>query len=171
MKIYNLGELPESLYTEVGGKAKGLDMLSRQGFTVPAGFVITDIDSLDEESILTAFDALGVELVSVRSSASNEDQSGSSNAGQYSTFLFVDRAHLIESVKNCIDSLDAARVKDYAKHFGLQRGRMNVVVQTMIDGAKRSILITGYSLSSYFSELVDTIIKKSQCGVFVKFFV
>ena len=50
------------------------------------------------------------------------------------------------------------------------RTTMNVV-QTMIDGAKRSILITGYSLSSYFSELVDTIIKKSQCGLFVKFFV
>ena len=32
-------------------------------------------------------------------------------------------------------------------------------------------MITGYSLSSYFSELVDTIIQKSQRGVFVKFFV
>lgn len=45
------------------------------------------------------------------------------------------------------------------------------VVQSMIEGAKRNILITGYSLSSYFSELIDTIIKKSQKGVFVKFFI
>ena len=45
------------------------------------------------------------------------------------------------------------------------------VVQSMINGAERNILITGYSLSSYFSELVDTIIQKSQRGVFVKFFV
>lgn len=45
------------------------------------------------------------------------------------------------------------------------------VVQSMINGADRNILITGYSLSSYFSELVDTIIQKSQRGVFVKFFV
>ena len=44
-------------------------------------------------------------------------------------------------------------------------------VQVMINGAERNILITGYSLSSYFSELVDTIIEKSQQGVFVKFFV
>lgn len=50
------------------------------------------------------------------------------------------------------------------------RTTMNVV-QSMINGAERNILITGYSLSSYFSELVDTIIQKSQCGVFVKFFV
>lgn len=44
-------------------------------------------------------------------------------------------------------------------------------VQAMINGAERNIIITGYSLSSYFSELVDTIIEKSQRGVFVKFFV
>ena len=50
------------------------------------------------------------------------------------------------------------------------RTTMNVV-QSMIYGADRNILITGYSLSSYFSELVDTIIQKSQSGVFVKFFV
>ena len=50
------------------------------------------------------------------------------------------------------------------------RTTMNVV-QSMINGAERNILITGYSLSSYFSELVDTIVFKSQRGVFVKFFV
>lgn len=41
----------------------------------------------------------------------------------------------------------------------------------MLEGVKRNILITGYSLSSYFSELTDTIIEKSQKGVFVKFFI
>ena len=50
------------------------------------------------------------------------------------------------------------------------RTTMNVV-QSMINGAERNILITGYSVSSYFSELVDTIVRKSQRGVFVKFFV
>lgn len=50
------------------------------------------------------------------------------------------------------------------------RTTMNVV-QSIIERAERNILITGYSLSSYFSELVDTIIQKSQRGVFVKFFV
>lgn len=45
------------------------------------------------------------------------------------------------------------------------------VVRSMIEGSKRNILITGYSLSSYFSELTDTIIDKSQKGVFVKFFI
>lgn len=50
------------------------------------------------------------------------------------------------------------------------RTTMNVV-QSMINGAERNILLTGYSLSSYISELVDVLIQKSQRGVFVKFFV
>ena len=37
--------------------------------------------------------------------------------------------------------------------------------------ARKSILITGYSLSDYFAELVDCVIQKSQEGVLVKFFV
>ncbi len=45
------------------------------------------------------------------------------------------------------------------------------VVRSMLEGAGRNILITGYSLSSYFSELTDTIIDKSRRGVFVKFFI
>ena len=50
------------------------------------------------------------------------------------------------------------------------RTTMNAV-QSMIREAKKNILITGYSLSSYFDELIDTIILKSQSGVLVKFFV
>ena len=41
----------------------------------------------------------------------------------------------------------------------------------MIRGAKRYVLITGYSLSGYFADLVDVLIEKSQKGIYVKFFV
>lgn len=50
------------------------------------------------------------------------------------------------------------------------RTTMNVV-RSMISEAERSILITSYSLSTYFSDLLDIIIKKSQHGIFVKFFI
>ena len=126
MKIYKIGQLPESVYPAVGGKAKGLDILARNNFPVPAGFVIADIDSVDEQAIYSAFDALGVNQVSVRSSASNEDQSNASNAGQYETFLFVDRANLIGCVKKCLESIDSDRVKDYAQHFDLGKASMNM---------------------------------------------
>lgn len=55
--------------------------------------------------------------------------------------------------------------------FAMHAKPTKVVVDAMITNAQRSILITGYSLSDYFADLVDCIIKKSQEGVFVKFFV
>lgn len=119
-----------------------MDVLVRHHFTVPKGFVITEIDPIDEEALYQAFDALQVGQVSVRSSASNEDQSGASNAGQYETCLFVDRQHLLESVKKCLASLDSHRVKDYAEHFELGKGTMNIVVQEMINSDKAGVLFT-----------------------------
>ena len=44
-------------------------------------------------------------------------------------------------------------------------------MDALIKNAKKSILITGYSLSGYFDDLVDVIIKKSQSGIFVEFFI
>lgn len=44
-------------------------------------------------------------------------------------------------------------------------------VSSMLERANKSILLTGYSLSEYFSDMVDCIIDKSQKGVLVKFYV
>lgn len=55
--------------------------------------------------------------------------------------------------------------------FTLRTKPTKVMVNSMITGAKSSILITGYSLSDYFSDLVECLIQKSQEGVLVKFFV
>ena len=55
--------------------------------------------------------------------------------------------------------------------FGIKaRSTMNTVTN-LLENANSSILITGYSLSDYFSDMVDCIIRKSQKGVLVKFFV
>lgn len=43
-------------------------------------------------------------------------------------------------------------------------------VASMISGAQKNILITGYSLSGYFGDLVDCMIQKSKSGVLIKFF-
>ena len=55
--------------------------------------------------------------------------------------------------------------------FALKTKPTKVTVDAMLTNARQSILITGYSLSDYFSDLVDCIIRKSQEGVLVKFFV
>lgn len=55
--------------------------------------------------------------------------------------------------------------------FSIQAKSTKNTVESMIKGAQRSILITGYSLSEYFADVVDMIVAKSQEGVYVKFFV
>lgn len=55
--------------------------------------------------------------------------------------------------------------------FGIRaKSTMNTVTD-LLEHANASILITGYSLSDYFRDMIDCIIQKSQKGVLVKFFV
>ncbi len=55
--------------------------------------------------------------------------------------------------------------------FSIRAKSTKNTVEGMIATANSNILITGYSLSDYFSDLIDIIIQKSQAGVFVEFFI
>lgn len=55
--------------------------------------------------------------------------------------------------------------------FSIRTKTTKNVVAEMLESAKKSILITGYSLSGYFEDMTDCIIRKSQAGVYVKFYV
>lgn len=50
-----------------------------------------------------------------------------------------------------------------------EKSTKNKVIE-MISGATEQIIITGYSLSDYFEDVVDILIEKSKKGVLVKFF-
>lgn len=52
--------------------------------------------------------------------------------------------------------------------FGTKVKRINNVILDLIDNAQKSIIITGYSISSFVDELIDRIISKSEKGVLVK---
>lgn len=81
---------------------------------------------------------------------------------------------IIELINEAITSNEADKVSIVVTappSFAINARTTMSVVQSMISGAERNIIITGYSLSSYFCDLVDIIIDKSQHGVFVKFFV
>lgn len=55
--------------------------------------------------------------------------------------------------------------------FSVQTKTTKTIVSSMLEAAQKSILITGYSLSGYFADMTDCIIRKSQEGVLVKFYV
>lgn len=109
----------------------------------------------------------------------NDSANGTSNAVAMlkRSFPEISEVHcedIVESILGAMTMSDSDKVSlgvTAPPSFAINaRATMNVV-ESMINGADRNILITGYSLSSYFSELVDTIIQKSQQGIFVKFFV
>jgi len=79
--------------------------------------------------------------------------------------------HKMIAVSTKTDKPDAELVITAPPSFAMQTKATKVVVKSLIENAQSSILITGYSLSDYFADLVDCIIDKSQKGVLVKFYV
>lgn len=77
------------------------------------------------------FKKLKSKTVSVRSSASNEDGTSKSFAGQYETYLDVSFDNIYDCIKKCWASLYDENVIEYSKEANLYG--MNVVIQKMIN--------------------------------------
>lgn len=54
--------------------------------------------------------------------------------------------------------------------FKLKARKINEVIANMIQDSQKSITLTGYSVSDYFSEMIDLIILKSQQGIYVRLY-
>lgn len=54
--------------------------------------------------------------------------------------------------------------------FKLKARKINEVITNMIQDSQKSITLTGYSVSDYFSEMIDLIISKSQQGIYVRLY-
>lgn len=84
----------------------------------------------------------------------------------------IDEAmEMVASAMQTEDSDKVSLVITAPTELSIKARSTRSVVRSMINSAERNILITGYSLSSYFADMTDTIIEKSQRGVLVKFFV
>jgi len=55
--------------------------------------------------------------------------------------------------------------------FKLKTRKTKTVIEELIENAELSITLTGYSISDYFSEMIDTIVKKSTQGLYVKLYI
>jgi len=134
-QIFDIQSIPAELLPVVGGKARGLNSLVHFGYDVPEAFVVTGIKEDDDFSdIVAKYTEMGFDVVSVRSSATLEDGSDFSAAGQFSTVLNVRGAEeLKNAVQECVDSLHNVTAENYSKTF-LRSGKceMNVVVQRMV---------------------------------------
>src|SRR5680860_257490 len=145
MQILDLKKIPESAYSLVGGKAKGLNLLFRAGLKIAPGFVISDIEN--EEDIDKAIEFYlesGLGIIAVRSSATNEDSIDFSYAGQYLSFLNVDGRNAVKTaILRCLNSLHSSNAANYTNIFK-QEGKtgMSVIIQEMINAKKAGVCFT-----------------------------
>ncbi len=82
-------------------------------------------------------------LVVVRSSATTEDLSTASFAGQQASFLNVKSLdELVESIKKCWASLFEPRAIFYRAKHGFVKSSISVIVQKMIEAEKSGVMFT-----------------------------
>lgn len=94
------------------------------------------------EPILELYDEIGDGFAAIRSSATAEDLSSASFAGQYESFLSVSRKNLVNSVRKCWESLYTDRSLQYRLNHKIRNSSMAVVVQKMIDSVKSGVMFT-----------------------------
>lgn len=144
--------------TSLGGKATNLFRLKSLGIHVPTWVVIPGEELLSilsgnespqdyaavlafienfeiPESFINEIVACfpAVEFFAVRSSATDEDGSNFSFAGQFESYLFVTKTQLAEKIKQVWQSAFSERVFQYRKNNGLDHeSGIAVIVQEMI---------------------------------------
>lgn len=96
------------------------------------------------KEILSAFDTLGAEHVAVRSSATAEDSSIASWAGELETYLNTTKENVVERVKHCWSSLFTPRAIFYRYEKNLQDSYVSVavVIQKMVQSEISGIAFT-----------------------------
>ena len=97
-----------------------------------------------EKEILSEFDRFGIEYAAVRSSANAEDSPKDSFAGQFETYLNVNRNTLLAAIEKCWDSINQPRIIEYCRARNIDRNkvRIAVVVQKMIQPNASGICFT-----------------------------
>ena len=137
MELNNLHDIPENKLPVCGGKAARLSVLIKGGFPVPPGFVLLGPETAqDLDTATEAFIQSGLSNVAVRSSATTEDGSTLSSAGQYETVLNITNdKEFRKAVQTCLDSLHSTTAESYHAFMNpdAQEGSMSVLVQEMVD--------------------------------------
>lgn len=124
-------------------KIKLLDFLKKKDFEKIQNEILNlKFSEEQKDRIFSQFDNLNCSQVAVRSSAKSEDGKNKSFAGQFDTFLFVEKFTLLESIKQCWASAFSKSVREYSNEH-LDLFDMNIVIQEMIDSDYSGV---GFSL-------------------------
>lgn len=136
-----------STYT-IGPKAGNLFRLMEHGFPVPPFFCISE-DFCEEEVLCHLHRHFPhTRFFSVRSCASAEDGDSCSFAGQFQTFLRVERNLVCARIQSVLSCSDNKKALEYCRihHINPSSIRMYVIVQEMIEADCSGVLFTANPL-------------------------
>jgi pyruvate,water dikinase len=109
-----------------------------------------------EEETLRHFGALKSTYVAVRSSATAEDSSTASWAGELETYLNTTKATLIGNVKKCWASLFTPRAIVYRNEKGMRRSKVSVavVIQKMVESEVAGVCFTVHPVTKDRNQMI-----------------
>jgi pyruvate,water dikinase len=109
-----------------------------------------------KKEILKEFDKLKAKYVAVRSSATAEDSSIASWAGELESYLNVTKSNLLESVKKCWSSLFTPRAIFYRfeKKLHNQKILVAVVIQKMVQSEISGICFTVHPVTEDRNQMI-----------------
>ena len=116
----------------------------------------TEFSKVIAREIKKEFKKLDTKYVAVRSSATAEDSSFASWAGELETYLNVTSKDLVESIKKCWSSLFTPRAIFYRFEKKLQNQKVSVavVVQKMIQSEVSGICFTAHPVTKDLNQMV-----------------
>lgn len=122
-----------------------------------AGLIVDALDNYSVNGVNASFTKVIVELKEHFPNCSDEEITDIINlCMQLFLSKKTERADLV------LTAPDSFRVKAL---------RTKETLQKLIEGTEKSLTITGYSISDYFADMLDVIIRKSQQGVYVRLYV
>ncbi len=129
--------------------------MTKAGIPVPPFFIIP-AGNFNKKEILVEFKKLKTKYVAVRSSATAEDSSTASWAGQLESYLNVTEKNLIKSIEKCRASLYSPRAVSYRKQKGLNKQKISVavVIQKMVQSETSGICFTANPVTGDRNEMV-----------------
>lgn len=109
-----------------------------------------------QQEILIDFDKLKAKHVAVRSSATAEDSSVASWAGELESYLNTTRQNLLGRVKDCWSSLFTQRAIVYRREQGMRKSKVSVavVIQKMIQSEISGICFTTHPVTKDKNQLI-----------------
>ncbi len=122
-----------------------------------AGLIVDAIENYSVNSVDSQFDQLIIELKNNFSNCTDEEI-----ADIISLCMKVYSSKKIEHADLVLTAPNSFRVKAL---------RTKEIIRNLIENTEKSLIITGYSISEYFAEMLDVIIKKSQQGIYVFLYV